>query len=166
MWKALDQQNVFAGTQVVTGLAERATWAALGDQATKIHFLSHYVYTAPKNKVNNWLVAQLRKRGQVPDIFTPDGFVEAQMLVHALQKGDYDVDKMISAARGLQVPRSEGLPGDPAAGPRDAAADVPGRAGEEERPSRRQRARHRVAVRHRAADRGDEGLRTEGIISA
>ena len=29
---------------------------ALGDQATKIHFLSHYVYTAPKNKVNDWLV--------------------------------------------------------------------------------------------------------------
>ena len=57
MWKALDQQNAFNGTDVVTGLAERATWAALGDQATKIHFLSHYVYTAPKNKVNDWLVA-------------------------------------------------------------------------------------------------------------
>lgn len=49
MWKALDQQNVFNGPDVVTGLAERATWGALGDQATKIHFLSHYVYTAPKN---------------------------------------------------------------------------------------------------------------------
>ena len=56
MWKSLDQQNVFNGTDVVTGLAERATWSALGDQATKIHFLSHYVYTAPKNKVNDWLV--------------------------------------------------------------------------------------------------------------
>ena len=29
MWKALDQQNVFAGTKVVTGLAERATWPTL-----------------------------------------------------------------------------------------------------------------------------------------
>jgi branched-chain amino acid transport system substrate-binding protein len=109
MWKALDQQNVFAGTQVVTGLAERATWAALGDQATKIHFLSHYVYTAPKNKVNNWLVAQLRKRGQVPDIFTPDGFVEAQLLVHALQKGDYNVDKMISALEGYKFLAPKGF---------------------------------------------------------
>ncbi len=88
------------GTQVITGLAERATWAAFGSAATKIHFLSHYVYTAPNNKVNDWLVTQLRKRGQVPDIFTPDGFVEAQMLVHALQKGDYNVDKMISALEG------------------------------------------------------------------
>ncbi len=100
MFKTLDQQGVYNGTQVTTGLAERATWAAYGTAATKIHFLSHYVYTAPKNKVNDWLVKQMRKRGQVPDIFTPDGFVEAQMLVHALQKGDYNVDKMISALEG------------------------------------------------------------------
>jgi branched-chain amino acid transport system substrate-binding protein len=109
MWKSLDQQNVFTGTQVVTGLAERATWAALGDQATKIHFLSHYVYTAPKNKVNDWLVQQMRKRGQVPDIFTPDGFVQAQMLVHALQKGDYNVDKMISSLEGWKFLAPKGF---------------------------------------------------------
>ncbi len=109
MWKALDQQNVFAGTQVVTGLAERATWAALGDQATKIHFLSHYTYTAPKNKVNDWLVQQMRKRSQVPDLFTPDGFVLAQMLVHALQKGDYDVDKMIGALEGYKFLAPKGF---------------------------------------------------------
>jgi len=109
MWKALDQQNAFNGTDVVTGLAERATWAALGDQATKIHFLSHYTYTAPKNKVNDWLVAQMRKRNQVPDIFTPDGFVLAQMLVHALQKGDYDVDKMISALEGYKFLAPKGF---------------------------------------------------------
>jgi branched-chain amino acid transport system substrate-binding protein len=101
MWKALDQQGVFNGPDVVTGLAERATWSALGDQATKIHFLSHYVYTAPKNPVNDWLVAQMRKRGQVPDIFTPDGFVLAQMIVHALKTaGSDDPDKLVSALEG------------------------------------------------------------------
>ena len=109
MFRTLDQQGVYAGTQVVTGLAERATWAAFGDQATKIHFLSHYVYTAPKNKVNNWLVQQMRKRGQVPDLFTPDGFVEAQMLVHALQKGDYNVDKMINALEGWKFLAPKGF---------------------------------------------------------
>jgi len=102
MWKALDQQNVFNGPDVVTGLAERATWSALGDQATKIHFLSHYVFTAPKNKVNDWLVKQMRKRGQVPDLFTPDGFNAALMIVQALKKGDYNVDKMISALEGYK----------------------------------------------------------------
>ncbi len=111
MWKALDQQNVFAGnTQIVTGLAERATWATLGDQATKIHFLSHYVYTAPKNKVNDWLVAQMRKRSQVPDIFTPDGFVMAQLIVHALQtaKSD-DPDKLVSALEGYKFLAPKGI---------------------------------------------------------
>jgi branched-chain amino acid transport system substrate-binding protein len=102
MWKTLDQQNVFNGPDVVTGLPERAAWSAFGDQATKIHFLSHYVYTAPKNKVNDWLVAQMRKKGQVPDLFTPDGFNAALMLVHALKVGDYDVNKMISSLEGFK----------------------------------------------------------------
>jgi branched-chain amino acid transport system substrate-binding protein len=103
MWKSLDQQNVFNGTDVVTGLAERATWPALGDEATKIHFLSHYVFTAPKNKVNDWLVKQMRKRGQAPDLFTPDGFNAGLMIVHALQtaKSD-DPDKMVSALEGYK----------------------------------------------------------------
>ncbi len=109
MWKSLDQQGVFNGPDVVTGLAERATWSALGDQATKIHYLSHYTYTAPKSKVNDWLVTQMRKRGQVPDIFTPDGFVLAQLLVHALQKGDYNVDKMITALEGYKFLAPKGF---------------------------------------------------------
>ena len=102
MWQALDQQNVLSSVdKVVTGLAERATYPLFGPMATKISFLSHYVWTAPKNKVNDWLVAQMRKRGQVPDLFTPDGFVEGQMLVRAISKGSAtDVDKMISALEG------------------------------------------------------------------
>jgi branched-chain amino acid transport system substrate-binding protein len=109
MFKTLDQQGVYNGTQVVTGLAERATWAAFGDQATKINFLSHYVSTAPDNKVNDWLKAKLRGRNQVPDLFTPDGFVQAQMLVRALQKGDYDVDKMIGALEGWRFLAPKGF---------------------------------------------------------
>ena len=109
MFKTLDQQGVLAGTQVVTGLAERATWSAFGDPATKINFLSHYVYTAPNNKINTWLTTQLRKKNQVPDIFTPDGFVQAQMLVHALEKGDYDVNKMITALEGYKFLAPKGI---------------------------------------------------------
>ncbi len=102
MWRALDQQGIFSGsTKVVTGLAERATYPTFGPVAAKISFLSHYVSTAPKNKVNDWLVAQMRKRGQVPDLFTPDGFVAGQMIVRAVSKGSAsDVDKMISALEG------------------------------------------------------------------
>ena len=109
MFKTLDQQGVYAGTQVVTGLAERATWSSFGEPATKINFLSHYVYTAPKNTVNDWLKAQTRKRNQVPDLFTPDGFVQALMLVQALKKGDYDVDKMIASLEGWRFLAPKGF---------------------------------------------------------
>ncbi len=101
MWQALDQQNVFAGNTVVTGLAERATYPVFGPIAKKISFLSHYVYTAPKNRVNDFLVKSMRKRNQVPDLFTPDGFVAGQMLVRAIGQGSpTDVNKMISALEG------------------------------------------------------------------
>jgi branched-chain amino acid transport system substrate-binding protein len=105
MWRALDQQGVLSTTTVTTGLAERATWSSYGDASTagKIKFLSHYVYTAPKNKVNDWLVAQMKKRNQTPDLFTPDGFVAAQMIARAIQKADGDdVGKMIAALEGWQ----------------------------------------------------------------
>ena len=102
MWRALEQQGVFGvSNKITTGLPERAAWQAFGDVAAKIDFLSHYVYTAPQNKVNDFLVSSMRKRSQVPDIFTPDGFVAGQMIVQALTgaKGD-DVDKMIAALEG------------------------------------------------------------------
>ena len=111
MYKALDQQNVFSGSaDIVTGLPERATWQGFGDATTKIHFLSHYVYTAPASKVNDWLVQQMRKRSQAPDIFTPDGFVMAQMIVHALQtaKSD-DPDKMVAALEGYKFLAPKGI---------------------------------------------------------
>ena len=83
---------------IATGLAERATW---GSYVSGINFLSHYVANAPKNKVNDWLVRKMKRRNQAPDIFTPDGFVAAQMIVRAVQQGGGDnVDRMISALEG------------------------------------------------------------------
>ena len=112
MWRALDQQGVLSSTTVTTGLAERATWGSYGDPSTaaKIKFLSHYVSTAPKNRVNDWLVKELRKRSHVPDIFTPDGFVTAQMIARAVSKADGDdVGKMISALEGYQFLAPKGI---------------------------------------------------------
>jgi branched-chain amino acid transport system substrate-binding protein len=112
MWRALDQQGVLSSTTVTTGLAERATWRSYGDASTasKIRFLSHYVSTAPKNKVNDWLVKELRRKGHVPDIFTPDGFVTAQMIARAVARADGDdVGKMISALEGYQFLGPKGI---------------------------------------------------------
>ncbi len=99
MWRALDQQGIFSSVdKVVTGLDQRASYPTFGPVANKISFLSHYVSNGPRNKVNDWLVASMKKRGQVPDLFTPDGFVAGQMIVRALSKGSVsDVDKMISS---------------------------------------------------------------------
>jgi branched-chain amino acid transport system substrate-binding protein len=108
MWQALQQQGVFSSTTVTTGLAERATWQSYGPASASIKFLSHYVWDAPKNKVNNWLVAQMKQRSQRPDLFTPDGFNAGLMLVHALQKGGDDPDKMVSALEGWKFTGPKG----------------------------------------------------------
>jgi branched-chain amino acid transport system substrate-binding protein len=101
MWQALDQQGVFSGISVVTGLDQRSTYATFGPVAAKISFLSHYVYQAPHNRANDSLVAALRVQGKVPDLFDPDGFVAAQMVAHAVQIADGDdVDKMVHALEG------------------------------------------------------------------
>jgi branched-chain amino acid transport system substrate-binding protein len=101
MWTALDQQGIFdTADTVVTGLAERVTWPIYGPGLGKIKFLNHYNATAPKNKVNDWLVAKMKRRGQAPDLFTPDGFVAAQMIVRALKGSTTDVAKMISSLEG------------------------------------------------------------------
>ena len=101
MWKGLDDAGVFASTKVVSGLDQRSSYETLGSAAAKISFLSHYFYLGPKNKANDALVAALKKNGKVPDLFHPDGFVAAQMIVYAVSVADGDdVGKMIKALEG------------------------------------------------------------------
>jgi branched-chain amino acid transport system substrate-binding protein len=111
MWQALDQQKVFDSTDVATGLADRAGYAAFGPIiGPKAKLLSHYVYQGPKNKVNTWLVNRLKKRGRLPDLFTPDGFNTALMICHAVQVANGDnVDRMISALEGYQFLGPKGV---------------------------------------------------------
>jgi branched-chain amino acid transport system substrate-binding protein len=107
MWTAMQQQGVMNDVTVSTGLAERATWGAY---PPGINFLSHYVAEAPKNKVNDWLVAKMKRRNQKPDLFTPDGFNAALMIVRAIQKGGGEnVDSMISALEGYQFVGPKGV---------------------------------------------------------
>jgi branched-chain amino acid transport system substrate-binding protein len=111
MWNGLQQQGIMRTTTVTTGLPDRANYPTLGPLFVGAKLLSHYVYQAPKNKVNKWLVKQMKKKGQVPDLFTPDGFVTAQMICRAVQKagGDSDVDRMISALEGWQFVAPKGV---------------------------------------------------------
>jgi branched-chain amino acid transport system substrate-binding protein len=103
MWQSLQQQGVPSKMTIVTGLANRASYDAIGPLVQGVTLLSHYVYRAPHNAVNTYLVKWMAKnRKSVPDLFTPDGFVTAQMMCRAVQKGGTDTSKQISALEGWQ----------------------------------------------------------------
>jgi branched-chain amino acid transport system substrate-binding protein len=109
MWQSLQQQGVPAKMTIITGLANREVYDSLGPLVSGITLLSHYVYTAPKNKVNTWMTKWLAKNHRgVPNIFTPDGFVSAQMICRAVQKGGTDTSKQISALEGWKFPAPKG----------------------------------------------------------
>ncbi len=106
MWQALNQQKVFDTAPVATGLGDKVTWPFYGDAATGLSFLNHYFPGAPDNAVNDYLVANVA----APDLFTPDGFVAAQMIVQALSEASVDdVDGMIAALEGwtFDAPKGE-----------------------------------------------------------
>jgi branched-chain amino acid transport system substrate-binding protein len=93
----MNQQGVFDTAPVATGLADTVTWPFYGEAATGISFLSHYFAAAPDNPVNDFMVENV----DVADLFTPDGFVAAQMIVQALaEAGPDDVEGMIAALEG------------------------------------------------------------------
>jgi branched-chain amino acid transport system substrate-binding protein len=98
MWQALDQQGVLGSTTVVTGLDIRASWPTFGAAGTKISFLAHYFDGATDNAAEQAL-KQAVPGGKV-DLFHPDGFAAAQMIVHAVQAGNDDVDAMVKALEG------------------------------------------------------------------
>src|SRR6478672_2559239 len=100
MWTTLGQQGVFGSTKVVTGLDIKATHPLFGEVATKINFLSHFFEGAADNAAYQALDAGLKKQGATVDLFTNDGFVAGQMIVHALEAGGGDVDTMVTALEG------------------------------------------------------------------
>lgn len=100
MWTSLSQQGVFDVTTVVTGLDIKPTHALFGASATKIDFLSHFFDGAADNAAYQALDAGMKKQGGTVDLFTNDGFVAAQMVVHALEASADDTGAMVKALEG------------------------------------------------------------------
>ena len=106
MWQALEQQGVLASTTVVTGLDSRATWPIFGAAGAKLHLLAHYFDGATDNAAEQALAKAVP--GGRTDLFHPDGFAAAQMIVHALEAGGADVEKMVTALEGYRFDSVKG----------------------------------------------------------
>ena len=71
----------------------------------------YYYYGFPKNKVNDWLVAEHRKRfaGANPDFFTAGGMAAGIAVVEAIKKaGGTDTEKLIAAMEGMSFQSPKG----------------------------------------------------------
>jgi branched-chain amino acid transport system substrate-binding protein len=71
---------------------------------------TYYYYEIPKNPVNDWLVAEHKKRfNQPPDFFTAGGFAAAMATVAAVEKAkSTDSEKLIAAMEGMEFDSPKG----------------------------------------------------------
>ncbi|MFH8474958.1 substrate-binding domain-containing protein [Streptomyces sp. NPDC018000] len=102
LWTALDQQGVLGAGKVVTGLAGTTSYPIFGDAGSKVSFLAHYFPGAGGgNAVEKSMLDSVTKAGGTPDLFTPDGFTAAQMVVRAVEEGGAtDSAAMVKALEG------------------------------------------------------------------
>ncbi|WP_073501150.1 substrate-binding domain-containing protein [Actinacidiphila paucisporea] len=110
LWTALDQQGVVTSTKVVTGLAGTASYPLFGAAGSKVSFLAHYFPGAGNNPVDKAMLDGITKAGGTPDLFSPDGFTAAQMIVHAVESGSAtDPAAMAKALEGwsFQGPKGD-----------------------------------------------------------
>jgi branched-chain amino acid transport system substrate-binding protein len=82
------------------------TWKAYGGTEGTIY----YYYAFPKNKMNDWLVAEHMKRFKAPpDMFTAGGFAAASAVVTALSKaGSGDSEKLVKTMEGMAFDTPKG----------------------------------------------------------
>ena len=71
---------------------------------------TYYYYDIPKNPVNDWLVAEHKKRFNAPpDFFTAGGFAAAMATVAAVEKAkSTDSEKLIAAMEGMEFDTPKG----------------------------------------------------------
>lgn len=70
----------------------------------------YYYYDFPKNKMNDWLVAEHNKRYKTPpDFFTAGGFAAASAVVSAISKAkSTDTERLIASMEGMEFETPKG----------------------------------------------------------
>ncbi|WP_432056245.1 substrate-binding domain-containing protein [Streptomyces sp. bgisy022] len=103
MWSTLDQQGVLDAATVVTGLDSRASYPVFGKAREKVTLLAHYVPEATRTAQAQHMRTYFGKKKWQEDLFTPDGFNAAQMVVEAVRAGGAkgDTDAMVKALEGF-----------------------------------------------------------------
>ncbi|MFK0169626.1 substrate-binding domain-containing protein [Streptomyces sp. NPDC090306] len=100
LWTALDQQGVLTSAKVTTGLAGTASYPVFGAGGRKITFLAHYFPGAAGTAAEKAMITSVRAAGGTPDLFTPDGFTAAQMVVRAVEGSATDTSVMVKSLEG------------------------------------------------------------------
>lgn len=109
MWESVTQQGVFDVAPVVTGLGDISTYNAFGAASGEISFLNHYFAGAADNEVNTAMIDALDAAGAEADLFSPDGFNAAIMIVQAIRAGGGDdVADMIASLEGFSFEGPKG----------------------------------------------------------
>ncbi|MFB7663776.1 substrate-binding domain-containing protein [Kitasatospora sp. NPDC056138] len=111
LWTSLNQQDVFASTKVVTGLDLAASYPLFGPAAEKISFLDHYFAGAAGTDVEKAMTDSVSRAGAKPDIFTPDGFTAAQLVVHAVESNHGSADDTAALVKALEGWTFDGVKG-------------------------------------------------------
>ncbi len=103
LMQALQSAGVLDQTRVVTGLDQRAAFPLFAKES-KIQYIALYLPECSKSAPNEFLIKSDQKDlGKLPEDFENDGFVAAEMIVHAVSAADGDdVPKMISALEGYK----------------------------------------------------------------
>jgi branched-chain amino acid transport system substrate-binding protein len=109
MTKLLDLNPGRYGIAIASGgnlLSVMAGWKPLAG----MEGATYYYYEIPKNKVNDWLVAEHKKRFDAPpDFFTAGGMAAGMAAVTALKRaGGADTEKLIAAMEGMSFDTPKG----------------------------------------------------------
>ncbi|WML42233.1 substrate-binding domain-containing protein [Neobacillus sp. OS1-2] len=111
-WKQIADMKVQdKGIKISTGAPDIAALSTM-EPLIGMEGFTVYYHDLPKNKMNDWLVAEHQKRfnGDVPDLFTPGGMSAAISIVEALKKtnGEADADTLIKTMEGMSFETPKG----------------------------------------------------------
>jgi branched-chain amino acid transport system substrate-binding protein len=105
------QLGLYKSMKVTGGIADMRAMKQLPKDAEGAMGMVKYFHTLPKNKANDYLVAEYKKRhNEAPELFSAGGFNAAVAIIEALKKtnGETDAEKLISTLEGMSFEGAKG----------------------------------------------------------